>query len=88
MFLKANDHYQTQKIGLSGRERNSIRLGKYKGLFFISFYWNKNPLQGNAIAVGGWSTLTGEILSLDNHVNEWSAIKSFPCSMGCNSKGP
>ena len=57
-------------FGEASIDRNSIRLGNYKG---------------QPIAVGGWYTRTGEVMSLKNEPYEWSPIAEFPCvGQDCN----
>ena len=45
-------------------DRNAIRLGNY---------------MNQPIAVGGWYTLTGDLMSLDDDSYKWSSITEFPC---------
>ena len=54
-------------LGETSTNRNAIRLGNYKG---------------QPIAVGGWDTRTGEVMSLTSY--KWSPIKEFPCVEDCN----
>ena len=51
-------------FGETSIEHNAIRLGNYKG---------------QPIAVGGWNTRTGEVMSLISESYKWSPIAEFPC---------
>ena len=56
-------------FGDSSVDRNSIRLGNYKG---------------HPIAVGGWYSRSAEVMSLKSDFN-WSPIAEFPCDgQNCN----
>ena len=57
-------------FGETSIEHNAIQLGNYKG---------------QPIAVGGWYSRAGEVMSLISESYEWSPIAEFPCGgENCN----
>ena len=64
-YESPNNPIITNDIAKTTIERNGIQLGKYKG---------------QPIAVGGWATLTGEIMSFIGDSYIWSSIPDFPCN--------
>ena len=64
-------------FGEASTDRNAIRLGNYKGQPIAVGGWTIPP--------PGWSTRTGEVMSLKNEPYEWSPIAEFPCvGQDCN----
>ena len=63
-YESPNNPQITEDIARSKVLRNAIQLGKYKN---------------QPIAVGGWYTLTGDRMSLDDGSYIWTSIDDFPC---------
>ena len=63
-YESPNNPIITNDIAKTTIERNAIQLGNYKG---------------QPIAVGGWATRTGDLMSFEEDSYVWSPITDFPC---------